>query len=153
MQTGNEIVDFKRATLEVVGYDFEIDQTGWGWSNGEMECGQPFHALEGAVSDAWDTASDFVRTVLGGVDTHDSWPSRWSGMSVAQQAKLILMCFEDGDDDRAIVADGLFQAIRENDMLKKTIGTIGLALESGDANTASATWMSAKREHGISVQH
>lgn len=153
MQTGNDTIDFMRGTLEVVGYDIGQDENGWGWSNGEMESGQAFPTLEGAVREAWDTASDFVRTVLGGTDAHDGWPARWSGMSVAQQAKLIMMCFEEGDDDRAIVADGLFQAIRENDMLKKTIGTIGLALESGDANTASTTWMSAKREHGISVQH
>lgn len=152
MKHGSEVIGFMQNTLEAVGYDIENDGSGWGWSNETAVSELPFSSRESAVIGAWDSASDFVCDVLGGGDALDWWEARWSAMSVPQQAKMILMCFEDSADDRPIIADGLFHAIRENDALRQTIGILGGAIEAGDKNTASTILAQARQSHGISVQ-
>lgn len=155
MKNGSEMetIGFMQNTLEAVGYDIENDESGWGWSNETAESEKSFSSREDAVIGAWDSASDFVCDVLGGGDALDWWEARWSAMSVAQQAKMILMCFEDSDEDRPIVADGLFHAIRENDALRQTIGILGGVIESGDKKAAATILAQARQSHGISIQH
>lgn len=153
MRLDDAVVGFMKSTLEAVGYDIGKDEEGWYWSHFETESQQPFAKFEDALSEAWDTASEFVRDVLGGSDSEEMWAARWRTMSVAQQAKLILMCFEDGDDDRAVVANGLFKVIRENETLRQTIGILGSAIESGDKNMAHTVWSQAQQSHGIVMQH
>lgn len=153
MRLDDAVVGFMKNTLEAVGYDIGKDDDGWYWSQFETDSPRHFENPEDAVSDAWDTASEFVRDVLGGSDPEEIWAARWRTMTVAQQAKLILMCFEDGDDDRTVVANGLFKIIRENEALRQTIEILGSAIESGDNNMASTIWTQAQQSHGISMQH
>ena len=153
MRHGSEVIGFMKDTLEAVGYDIENDGTGWVWSNGDAVSEQSFSMKEDAVIDAWSEASSFVHDILGGADSHELWEARWISMSVAQQGKMILLCSDDRDDDRAIVADGLFRTIRENDALRQTIGILGGAIESGDKNMASTIWAQAQQSHGILMQH
>lgn len=152
MKLDDSVVGFMKTTLEAVGYDIYKDETGWRWAHLEdEESQQSFSKPEDAISESWDTASEFVRDVLGGSDSPELWAARWRTMSVAQQAKLILMCFEDGEDDRDVVASGLFKMIRENEALRQTIGILGSAIESGDKAMASTIWAQAQQSHGIAM--
>lgn len=153
MKLDDSVVGFMKDTLVVVGYDIDKDKTEWRWSHFEAKSQRSFTKFEDAVNEAWDAASEFVCDVIGGSDSPEWWSARWRAMSVAQQAKLILMCFEDGDDDRSIVANGLFKAIRENEALRQTIEIIGNAIEAGDKNMASSILIQAQQTHGITMRH
>lgn len=146
MKLDGDVVDFMKRTLEAVGYDIYKGNDGWRWAQFEDDEGvQSFDKPEDAILDAWETASDLVRDVLGG--SRELWSARWETMSVAQQAKLILMCCEDGEDDRDVVAGGLFRVIRENEALRQTIDVLGRAIESGDNVSASMAWREIQGLH------
>ncbi len=143
----SEVVVFMRNVLEEAGYEIEesLEHPGWTWGNGAAECEKALPTMDAAVQDAWASAASFVNDVLGG---HIAG-QRWDSLSVGQQAKLILLCFDEdeGDDDEAILANGLFAAIRENGILKATLAALGREIEGGDPTTAAATWRRAKHEH------
>lgn len=152
MRHDTEAIEFMKNILEEVGYDIDEDpeQPGWSWSIETAACQTPLETMGEAVSDAWASAADYVRDMLGGHTPADRWRGQWEAMSVGQQAKLILLSFDD-DEEGTALSDGLFQAIRENDLLKTTLRTLGGAIETGDTTTTQNTWRQAKVAHQLSA--
>lgn len=152
MRHDTEAIEFMKNILEEVGYDIDEDpeQPGWSWSIETATCQTPLETMGEAVSDAWASAADYVRDMLGGHVPSEKWLDQWAAMSVSQQAKLILLCFDD-EDDGAALSDGLLQTMRENELLKTTLLTLGGAIESGDNTTTQSTWQHAKATHQLSA--
>ncbi len=152
MRPDTAAIQFMRSVLEEVGYDIEEGpvQSGWSWNIETAVCQTPLPTMADAVFDAWASAADYVRDMLGGHTPAETWATQWESMSVGQQAKLILLSFDD-EEDGAALSDGLFQAIRENDLLKTTLRTLGGAIEGGDNTTTRDTWQQAKTTHQLSA--
>lgn len=144
----SDVVQFMRSVLEEAGYEIEenLDDPGWTWRHGTAECEKALSTMDEVVQEAWASAAAYVNDVLGGHIPDE----RWDAMSVAQQSKMILLCFDDEDDDEdATMANGLFAAIQENDLLRVTLAELGRNIEVGDSATAVATWQRAKHEHNL----
>lgn len=142
-----------RDVLEEAGYVIEENstQSGWSWGIGTAVCQSKPQSLDDVVRDAWSSAADYVRDILGGQIPYEKWVEQWAAMNVGQQARLIILCFDDKDDEGVAVSDGLLQAIYENDTLKTTLRTLGDAIENGDITTTQNTWHQAKMTHQLSV--
>lgn len=152
MRHDAETIQFMRNVLEEVEYEIEENpaQTGWSWVIGTAECQAKPLTLQDAVQDAWASAADYVRDILGGHISHDEWLDQWEAMSVGQQARLILLCF-DCENEGAAISDGLLQTMRENDLLKTTLLTLGGAIEVGDNTVTRTAWRQAKATHQLSA--
>ncbi|OZA30923.1 MAG: hypothetical protein B7X93_01445 [Hydrogenophilales bacterium 17-61-9] len=146
--SSSEVVVFMKNIIEEAGYEIAEDpDSGWTWRLGGSECEKTMPTMDEAVLDAWVSAASYVNDVLGG----NILNNRWESLNIGQQAKLILLCFEDDadEDDDAILTNGLFSVIQENDLLKNTLAALGRHIEVGDSTTAVATWQQVKQEHHI----
>lgn len=145
----SEVVVFMKEVLEEAGYEIteDPDNPGWSWGLGTAKCEKTVPSMDEAVLDAWASAASYVNDVLGG----NILNNRWESLNIGQQAKLILLCFEDDadEDDDAILTNGLFSVIQENDLLKNTLAALGRHIEVGDSTTAVATWQQVKQEHHL----
>ncbi len=146
--SSSEVVVFMKNIIEEAGYEIAEDpDSGWTWRLGGSECEKTMPTMDEAVLDAWVSAASYVNDVLGG----NILNNRWESLNIGQQAKLILLCFEDDadEDDDAILTNGLFSVIQENDLLKNTLTALGREIDGGDVATAAATWRRAKHEYNL----
>lgn len=146
-----EAIHFMKNILEEVDYEIAENptQSGWSWSVGAATCQATLPTMDEVVIDAWASAADYVRDMLGRHIPQEKWLAQWDAMSLGQQGRLVLLSFE--DEEGAMLGDGLFQAIHENDLLKRTLSTLGDSIENGDTTTTQITWQQAKAVYQLSA--
>jgi hypothetical protein len=139
MRIDNVVADFKKSVLEFVGYEFEENEENrWSLNLFDSRLAGPFDQLVDCVERGWEEARVFVMDIFGVKATDGAWVYRWNVLSVSQQAKLIMMCFDakEENSDRDVVAGLVFKIATENDFLKGNITSLGVAIESDNLAAA-----------------